>query len=63
MGIPVLGICYGMQALVHQLGGRVAPGLKQEYGSAVLHQNAIDGPLFADMPTSFQVWMRDGWLE
>lgn len=58
--LPVLGICYGMQALVHQLGGRVAPGLKQEYGSAVLHQNAPDGPLFDEMPTSFPVWMSHG---
>ncbi len=58
--LPVLGICYGMQALVHQLGGRVVPGLKQEYGSAVLHQNASDGPIFKDMPTSFQVWMSHG---
>ena len=58
--LPVLGICYGMQALVHQLGGRVAPGLKQEFGSAVLHQNAADGPIFQDMPPSFQVWMSHG---
>ena len=59
-GLPVLGICYGMQALVHQLGGKVTPGLKQEYGFAVLHQNAIDTPVFEGMPTSFQVWMSHG---
>ncbi len=59
-GLPILGICYGMQALVHQLGGRVAPGLKQEYGSAVLHQNTSDAAIFGDMPTSFQVWMSHG---
>ena len=58
--LPVLGICYGMQALVHQLGGSVVPGLKQEYGFAALHQNALDTPLFQDMPTSFQVWMSHG---
>ncbi|MDP7085137.1 MAG: glutamine-hydrolyzing GMP synthase [Dehalococcoidia bacterium] len=57
---PVLGICYGMQALVHQLGGKVTPGLKQEYGFAVLHQNAIETPVFQGMPTSFQVWMSHG---
>ena len=34
--LPILGICYGMQALVHQLGGIVAPGDKREYGSADL---------------------------
>ena len=58
--IPVLGICYGMQALVHQLGGKVTPGQKQEYGSALLHQNGPDGPLFQGLPPSFQVWMSHG---
>ena len=59
-GLPVLGICYGMQALVHQLGGKVVAGLRQEYGSAVLHQNGVDAPLFHELPTSFQVWMSHG---
>ncbi|MDP2855750.1 MAG: GMP synthase (glutamine-hydrolyzing), partial [bacterium] len=36
--LPVLGICYGMQVLSRQLGGRVAPGTKCEYGHAVLHR-------------------------
>ena len=44
--LPVLGICYGMQVLVHQLGGMVAPSEKREYGHAVLRQNAPDHPLF-----------------
>ena len=35
--IPVLGICYGMQAMVHQLGGKVTPGDAREYGHADLH--------------------------
>ena len=59
-GLPVLGICYGMQALVRQLGGRVAAGAKQEFGSAVLHQNAADASLFQGLPPSFQVWMSHG---
>ena len=58
--IPVLGICYGLQALVHQLGGKVVPGQKQEYGSAVLHENATGSPLFQGLPPSFQVWMSHG---
>ena len=62
--LPVLGICYGMQTLAHQLGGRVAPGLKREYGHAVLHQNvsADDGvhPLFDNLPSSMPVWMSHG---
>ena len=64
--LPVLGICYGMQALVHQLGGRVSPGAKQEFGYAVLHQDGSEsGPgsgsvLFNELPPSFQVWMSHG---
>ena len=59
-GLPVLGICYGMQALAHQMGGKVTPGLKQEYGPATLHQNPPTGPLFQGLPPSFQVWMSHG---
>src|SRR4030066_558338 len=33
-GLPVLGICYGMQALTHALGGQVAPAVRREYGPA-----------------------------
>ena len=60
--LPVLGICYGMQAMVHQLGGKVAPGAKQEYGYSVLHQDSPEGgsALFNDLPPSFQVWMSHG---
>ena len=58
--LPVLGICYGMQALVHQLGGKVTPGQKQEYGPAVLHQNGPESALFQELPPSFQGWMSHG---
>ena len=58
--LPILGICYGMQVLAHQLGGRVVPGLKREYGHAVLHQNISGSPIFADLPTSMPVWMSHG---
>ena len=58
--LPVLGICYGMQALVHQLGGEVVPGQAQEYGSAVLHQNGGDPSVFQELPPTFQVWMSHG---
>ncbi len=58
--LPILGICYGMQVLAHQLGGRVAPGLKKEYGHAVLHQNTSESPIFANLPTSMPVWMSHG---
>ena len=58
--LPILGICYGMQVLVHQLGGKVIPGLKREYGHAVLHQNASESPIFANLPSSMPVWMSHG---
>ncbi|MQF48354.1 glutamine-hydrolyzing GMP synthase [SAR202 cluster bacterium AC-647-N09_OGT_505m] len=58
--LPVLGICYGLQLLAHQLGGKVVPGNKREYGHAVLHQNAEKSPLFADLPSSMTVWMSHG---
>ncbi|MFW6056536.1 MAG: glutamine-hydrolyzing GMP synthase [Chloroflexota bacterium] len=58
--LPVLGICYGMQTISHQLGGAVAPGTKREYGHSVLHLQADDSPLFAGLPASMPVWMSHG---
>ena len=59
-GLPVLGICYGMQVMVHQMGGRVAPGAKREYGHAILHRTVDDEPLFQGLPRSIEVWMSHG---
>ena len=59
-GLPVLGICYGMQAIAHQLGGRVTPGEKREYGHSVLHTDVGDCPLFDGLPPSTPVWMSHG---
>jgi GMP synthase (glutamine-hydrolysing) len=58
--LPVLGICYGMQALAHQLGGRVASVSSREYGHAVLHQNAAEHPIFRGLPSEIPVWMSHG---
>ncbi|MCS7001480.1 MAG: glutamine-hydrolyzing GMP synthase, partial [Dehalococcoidia bacterium] len=58
-GRPVLGICYGMQALAHHLGGRVAPGTRREYGPATLELLG-ESPLFAGLPNAAQVWMSHG---
>ena len=55
--LPVLGICYGMQVMAHQLGGKVAKGVKREYGLAVLHQNSVSSPLFEGLPPEMPVWM------
>jgi len=56
-GLPVLGICYGMQMLAHALGGRVAPAGEREYGPAELSVLALSSPLFAGLPFSMKVWM------
>ncbi len=58
--LPVLGICYGMQAITHQLGGVVAPGTQREYGHAILHLSRTDLPLFAGLPETMAVWMSHG---
>ena len=58
-GVPVLGICYGMQLLVALHGGKVVPAKKREYGHADLELLA-DSPLFADLPKHLQVWMSHG---
>jgi GMP synthase (glutamine-hydrolysing) len=55
--LPVLGICYGMQAMTHQLGGQVEKGLKREFGHAVLHISNMDAPLLAGLPDAITVWM------
>ena len=55
--LPVLGICYGMQVITKQLGGQVSPGVKREYGHAILHLSDIDSPLFDDLPDASPVWM------
>jgi GMP synthase (glutamine-hydrolysing) len=58
--LPVLGICYGMQLLAHQLGGKVAPGTRREYGLAVLHQNSVSTRLFDGLSPEMPVWMSHG---
>jgi GMP synthase (glutamine-hydrolysing) len=59
-GLPVLGICYGMQVITKQLGGQVTSGAGREYGHAVLHLSDMDSPLFTKLPESTPVWMSHG---
>ena len=59
-GLPVLGICYGMQAMAHQLGGKVAPSSRREYGYAELVQDEPSAQIFHGAPESMQVWMSHG---
>jgi len=58
-GVPMLGICYGMHVIAHQLGGRVALATKREYGHTTLHQGR-ESPLFDYLPFSMSVWMSHG---
>ncbi len=46
LGIPVLGICYGLQFMVYALGGKVAPAAKREYGHAKVEIQESDSQLF-----------------
>ena len=59
MGVPVLGICYGLQFIVHQLGGRVEPAPAREYGHAQVEVIA-ETPLFRGLPRTLNVWMSHG---
>ncbi len=59
LNVPLLGICYGMQLLAHQLGGRVEPSARREYGHATIYVDRPDA-LFADLPTALAVWMSHG---
>jgi GMP synthase (glutamine-hydrolysing) len=58
-GLPVLGICYGMQLLTHHLGGRVAPAQEREYGPATITVSNGDS-LFHNLPSTLDVWMSHG---
>ncbi len=60
-GLPALGICYGMQVMAHQLGGKVAPSDRKEYGNARIDISHDDeNLLFHDLPASIPVWMSHG---
>lgn len=59
-GIPVLGICYGMQLTSQLLGGQVERADKQEFGKAELIIDDLESPLFKDVPNLNQVWMSHG---
>jgi len=60
LGIPVLGLCYGLQVMGHFLGGKVEPGLKREFGKGTLQIKDHSCPLFANLPETLQVWNSHG---
>jgi GMP synthase (glutamine-hydrolysing) len=59
MGVPVLGICYGLQWITHTLGGEVRRAARREYGPARLdlHNGC---PLFKDFPPQLKIWNNHG---
>lgn len=59
LGIPILGICYGMQLMAELLGGKVVPSHHREFGKAILTVN-FPGEIFAGLPTNLDIWMSHG---
>ncbi len=57
MGVPILGICYGMQLLSERLGGKLENGGSREYGRATVENLAPQSPLFRNVSDTTQVWM------
>jgi GMP synthase (glutamine-hydrolysing) len=60
LGIPTLGICYGMQLMTDTFGGTVAPAAQREFGHAVVEALGDSCPLFADVAASLRVWASHG---
>ncbi|QTA38903.1 glutamine-hydrolyzing GMP synthase [Thermosipho ferrireducens] len=56
LNVPILGICYGLQAIVHYFGGIVEKSRKREFGHSILKISRND-PIFQNLPDSFNVWM------
>ncbi len=59
LGVPVLGICYGMQVMTDALGGRVVPAPHREYGHATVHRERPSG-LLDSLPRDLRVWASHG---
>ena len=60
LGVPVLGICYGLQFMVYALGGKVRSADKREYGHAKVEIQHADSALFRGLPKVLAVWMSHG---
>ena len=59
LGVPMLGICYGLQFMVHALGGKVSPAPRREYGHATVDVTT-NSALFEGLPKQLEVWMSHG---
>jgi GMP synthase (glutamine-hydrolysing) len=60
LGVPVLGICFGLQLLGHYLEGKVERGQQREYGKGLLTVTDRSCPLFRHLPATLQVWNSHG---
>ena len=60
LGLPILGICYGVQVFGHFLGGKVERGTKREYGKGTLTVQDAGCSLFRKLPKQLQVWNSHG---
>ncbi|HYI12804.1 MAG TPA: glutamine-hydrolyzing GMP synthase [Thermoanaerobaculia bacterium] len=60
LGVPILGICYGMQLTAYLLDGKVEPAAEREYGRAEIDVTATDSLLFTDTPAHQRVWASHG---
>jgi GMP synthase (glutamine-hydrolysing) len=60
LGLPILGICYGMQLMGHHLGGKVEYSERREYGSGQLHVAAPDCKLFHGLGEALEIWNSHG---
>jgi GMP synthase (glutamine-hydrolysing) len=60
LGVPILGICYGLHFIVHHLGGKVRSAPRREYGHADVSIEIGETALFAGLPSTLQVWMSHG---
>ncbi len=60
LGVPVLGICYGLHFIVHHLGGKVLSAPRREYGHAEVTIEDRTNWLFGGLPDTLQVWMSHG---
>jgi GMP synthase (glutamine-hydrolysing) len=60
LGVPIFGICYGMQLGAQILGGQVKPAKAREYGRAKLHVAQPNDPLVRGLPEDTTVWMSHG---
>ena len=60
LGVPILGICYGMQLTAYLLDGTVEASSEREYGRAEIDVSAGDSPLFTGTPAHQRVWASHG---